>query len=128
MTPYVLARYLRDGSVDLAHFTDEAIADESVQRLAERVTLRRDDGYEAAFPDSWGARVEVRLRDGTTLAGSCDYPRGDHRDPIPDAEYRDRNRALLAHGLPESGVDAALAALESLADRPVRATTAALTP
>jgi len=91
------------GSVDLDHFTAEALADETVQSVAARVELREDDGYEAAFPESWGASVVVELRDGTTLTGARDYPRGDYRDPIPDAEYRARNRALLAHGLGGGG-------------------------
>lgn len=101
--PYVLATYLCRGSVDLDHFTAEALADETVQSVAARVELREDDGYEAAFPESWGASVVVELRDGTTLTGARDYPRGDYRDPIPDAEYRARNRALLAHGLGGGG-------------------------
>lgn len=81
--PYVLATYLCRGSVDLDHFTAEALADETVQSVAARVELREDDGYEAAFPESWGASVVVELRDGTTLTGARDYPRGDYRDPIP---------------------------------------------
>ncbi|WP_340098806.1 MmgE/PrpD family protein [Salinibaculum salinum] len=126
-TPYVLARYLHDGSVDLDHFTDEALADETVLGLASLVELREDDAYEAAFPDSWGASVEVKLADGTALTGEREYPRGDYRDPMPEAEYRDRNRTLLAHGLPERRVTDALDALETVVDRPVRTTTAALT-
>jgi 2-methylcitrate dehydratase PrpD len=126
-TPYVLARYLRDGSVDLDHFTDEALADETVLGLASLVELTEDDSYEAAFPDLWGASVEVKLADDTILTGERDYPRGDYRDPIPAAEYRDRNRKLLAYGLSESRVTDALDALETVADQPVRTTTAALT-
>lgn len=125
--PYVLARYVHDGAVDLDHFSDEALADESVQALASRVTLRYDDAYEVAFPGSWGARVEVHLTDGTTLTGARDYPRGDHRDPISPADYRERTRSLLAHGLTESRATDALTALETLDERPVRATTARLT-
>jgi len=131
--PYVLATYLCRGSVDLDHFTAEALADETVQSVAARVELREDDGYEAAFPESWGASVVVELRDGTTLTGARDYPRGDYRDPIPDAEYRARNRALLAHGLGggrehNARVDEALDALDAVAERPVRSTVDTLRP
>jgi len=125
-TPYVLARYLHDGSVTLEHFTEDAIAETSVQALASRVRLVHDEAYEAAFPESWGASVEVTLADGTTLTGDRDYPRGDRRDPIPADEYRERTRALLAHALPERRVDDALSALTTLDERPVRATTAQL--
>ncbi|WP_435096800.1 MmgE/PrpD family protein [Halorubrum sp. N11] len=140
--PYVLATYLCRGSVDLDGFTDEALADETVRSVAARVELREDDGYEAAFPESWGASVTVELRDGTTLTGARDYPRGDYRDPMPDAEYRERNRALLVHGLSggsdddraegknvaDARIEEALDALDAAAERPVRETVAALRP
>ena len=130
--PYVLATYLCRGSVELDHFAPDALADETVRGVAARVELREDDGYEAAFPESWGASVTVELRDGTTLRGARDYPRGDYRDPMPDAEYRARNRALLAHGFgadrdgDDDRVDEALAALDAVSERPVRSTVAAL--
>jgi len=64
--PYVLATYLCRGSVDLDHFTAEALADETVQSVAARVELREDDGYEAAFPESWG---ECRRRTANCATG-----------------------------------------------------------
>ena len=131
--PYVLAAYLCRGTVDLDGFTAEALADETVRSVAARVELREDDAYEAAFPESWGASVTVELRDGATLTGARDHPRGDYRDPMADADYRERNRALLAHGLSAdgdstAGVDEALDALGAVAERPVRETIAALRP
>lgn len=127
-TPYVLARYLTSGSVELEHFEQNQLADEPVRRLASRVWLREDPGYEERFPESWGARVRVELTDGTTLTGECEYPHGDFRDPIPTEAYRERNRALLAYTLPAGRVDDAVAALDQLDDRPIRVTTASLTP
>jgi 2-methylcitrate dehydratase PrpD len=127
-TPYVLARYLHDGAIDLDSFTPEAIADGSVRSLARRVELVDDDTYEAAFPESWGARVRVELSDGTTLDGDRDYPRGDHRDPLSSVELRDRNRKLLEHGLGTDRADVELEALESVTERPVRTTVGSLTP
>jgi 2-methylcitrate dehydratase PrpD len=126
--PYVLARYLTDGRVDLESFAPDAIASSDVRALAERVELVVDDEYEAAFPDSWGARVEVRLDDGRSLTGDCPYPRGDHRDPLSDADLRERNRRLLAHGLGEARADSALDALKNVSRNSVRDTVAALTP
>jgi 2-methylcitrate dehydratase PrpD len=125
--PYVLARYLHSGSVDLAHFDEAALTDGSVRALAGRVTLHEDEAYEAAFPDSWGASVEVHLADGTTLQGARDYPRGDHRDPMPEAEYHERTRALLAAGVGEERANDALGALERLLDHPVPEAIAAVT-
>ncbi len=125
-TPYVLARYLHDGAVTLDHFSDQAIADDQVRDLASRVELVEDAAYEAAFPESWGARVEVAVSEGTSLTGARSYPRGDYRDPLPEEDYRDRTASLLGYGLPEERVREAIAALDSLLGQPVPVTTAAL--
>lgn len=126
-TPYVLARYVQSGCIDLDSFTDDALNDETVQKLASRVELRQDDAYEAAFPEAWGARVQVHLNDGTTLTGARDYPRGDHRDPISEREHQARNRSLLASALPADRVDPALTALRELDRQSLQTTVDALT-
>jgi len=127
-SPYVLARYLVSGSVSLDHFGTAALTDQRVRALAKRVHLHEDDSYEAAFPESWGASVDVSLNGGTTLTGEREYPRGDYRDPIPADEYRERNRRLLAHGLPKERVDHALAALDDFGDTAVGRSVASLVP
>ncbi|WP_435197419.1 MmgE/PrpD family protein [Natronomonas sp. EA1] len=125
-TPYVLARWVASGSVELAHFEPEALANEPVQALSERVHLHPDEAYEAAFPDAWGARVEVTTRDGTTVVGEREYPRGDHRDPLSVEAFTARTRALLAKGLDPEAVEPALDALQTADERPVTETVAAL--
>lgn len=125
-TPYVLARYLHDGSVGLDDFGEGSLTEASVKELASQVELIEDDEFESSFPESWGAAVNVTLADGTTLNGECDVPLGDYRDPIPPEDYRERNRRLLGYGLPDRLVPQAMDALSSLADRPAHVTAAAL--
>lgn len=105
-TPYVLARWIADGELRLDHFYDAALGDESVQALTERVEFHVDDEYEAAFPDSWGASVEILTRDGETFTGRRAYPSGDYRDPLSVETFERRTRALLTAGLGESSESA----------------------
>ena len=119
-TPYVLARYLTSGAVELAHFSPDAIADPAVQAVADQITLTVDPTFEAAFPEMWGARVTVSLADGRTLTGICEVPRGDHRRSLSDEEYRKRTRRLLAWGLDDESADTALTVLTDLQSRSVR--------
>lgn len=126
-TPYVLARYLQDGELLLTDFDDDAITEGSVRELAARVELVHDEAFEAAFSESWGARVTLELTDGQTLTGKREFPRGDYRDPIPEEEYRERTRTLLAHGLSNDRAEDAMATLDSMAGQPVPATTVNLT-
>lgn len=111
--PYVLARQLHSGDVTLEQFTPDAIANEAVQALADRVDVQAAAEFDAAFPDDWGARVTVELRDGTTVSGERAYPRGDYRDPIPDDEFTDRLETLLAYGLSETASTTALEVIQS---------------
>ena len=123
-TPYVVARYLVSGSVDVDHFGPEALGDRVVRRLADRVSLHVDEAFEERFPDDWGARVVVRTADGEQYTGSRQYPRGDYRDPLSDEAWRDRTRALLSQG----GADSAdaVSAVETVGDRPVGETVSRL--
>ncbi len=104
--PYVLARYLTSGELRLEHFEPDRVTDAAVRDLAERVVVERSEAFDAAFPESWGARVTVEFADGRTATGERAYPSGDHRDPIPPAAFDERLRTLLEYGLPGAGDDA----------------------
>jgi 2-methylcitrate dehydratase PrpD len=124
--PYVLARYLVSGSVSLADFEPERVAEPAVQELAGRVAVCEDDGFEAAFPEDWGARVTVHLADGRSLAGERAYPRGDHRDSLDDETLAAKLDELLSLGLPDDRVAGARGALTDIRDRSARSVGAAL--
>lgn len=124
--PYVLARYLHSGAVTLEHFDPDAVTDEAVADLAERVEVRAVDAFDAAFPEDWGARVTVELDDGSAASAERAYPRGDYRDPIPDDEFRARLESLFAHGLPAGDAESITDAVLALRNRDVREVGAAL--
>lgn len=126
--PYVLSRYLHSGELALEHFEPEAIADDRVQRLADRVEVREGEEWNAAFPDDWGARVTVELDDGTTVSAERAYPRGDHRDPLSDDEFEERLENLLTYGLPAADADRASEVVRAARAHDARAIGAALRP
>ena len=123
-TPYVLSRYLTDGAVTHADFEPARVTEAGLRPLMQRVQLQADPVFDDRFPDEWGAQVHVRLTDGTQLEGSCRYPRGDHRNPLPDTERRQRDAELLALALSDAG--SALAALDAIATTPITQTVEAL--
>lgn len=126
-TPYVLARYLVDGKVTLESFSPYALRDDDVGRIADKITLIRDDEYEAAFPERWGAKVEVILEDDC-LTGHRSFPRGDYRDPLTDDEFEHRLATLLEWGLGSDEVDTTLETVLDLQNQDVRTVTASLRP
>lgn len=104
--PYVLARALVSGDVGFDDFTPERLSEPIVHDLAGRVALHHDETFEEAFPEDWGARVEVTLNSGETLVGERAYPTGDHRDPISDGAFRALVTDLLDYGLDRDIVEA----------------------
>ena len=123
-TPYVLSRYLTDRAITHADFEPARVSDTTLRPLMQRIRLQADPAFDDRFPDEWGAAVQVQLTDGTQLEGSCRHPRGDHRNPLPAAERRQRDAELLALSLPDA--EAALAALDAIATKPIRPTVEAL--
>jgi len=101
--PYVLATYLCRGASTSTTSRPRRWPTRRFSPWPHASNSAKTTGTRRRSP-SRGERVSSsNCADGTTLTGARDYPRGDYRDPIPDAEYRARNRALLAHGLGGGG-------------------------
>ncbi len=62
--PYLVARALIDGKVSLHAFTDAAVRDRNVLKLAERVQMNLDNDLRKTDPGGRPCRVTVRLKDG----------------------------------------------------------------
>ncbi|TBL75992.1 MmgE/PrpD family protein [Paenibacillus thalictri] len=82
-------------SAGLADFSKSALADPEVLALMRRVEVGVDPQIDAAYPEKWGAAIEVKLADGTRIAKQTDYPKGDPESPVTD-ELVDKFRKLTA--------------------------------
>ncbi|HXG50655.1 MAG TPA: MmgE/PrpD family protein [candidate division Zixibacteria bacterium] len=109
--PYVLARAIIDGGVFLDAFTDEAVRDPDVLRLAERIRMTHDRELRATSPGGRPCRVSVRLRDGRTLAQSVEHARGSREAPMSTAELERKFMDCARRVIDE---DAARRALECI--------------
>lgn len=94
--PYAAAVALVRGRAGLAEFTDEAIADPRVRALARRATCVRDGALDAAFPRSWPAAVEIRMRGGRVLRARVDHALGEPENPVPRGALVDRFVEMVA--------------------------------
>ena len=114
--PYLLAVMLVRGSVGLADFTDDAVRDEAVLRVARRVRYEIDPTID--YPRHFVGDVCIRLAEGQQLSERQEHPRGgpDHpmtRDEL-QAKFRSNARLLLS----PSRADQALAAVSALESQP----------
>jgi len=102
--PYSVASYLLRGPVDVATYTDEAIADEAVLALAGRIgyEVKEFDTAGQAFPGG----VRIRTTDGRWIERELLFQRGDPENPMSDAEVLEKYAANARLALDDSDRDA----------------------
>jgi len=84
--PYVVAVCLLDGCLGPRQLTEARIKDPEVLQLAKKVIVRTDQALNAAYPEKTPSRVEIKTKDGRSMARQVDVPRGDPRDPLEEAQ------------------------------------------
>jgi 2-methylcitrate dehydratase PrpD len=94
--PYLLGVILVKGRATLADFTDEAVRDETVLRVAGKVTYELDPTID--YPRQFIGHVAIGLRDGRLLEEQQDHPRGGPDFPMTrdDLETKFRGNATVA--------------------------------
>lgn len=102
---YATASALARGHAGLFAFSEEALNDTEVRRLATRTTARLDPAIEARYPREWPSRVRLRLESGNQLSFETDRPKGDPESPLARGELESKFRELLAYGGCEAEAD-----------------------
>ncbi|MBI2211787.1 MAG: MmgE/PrpD family protein [Deltaproteobacteria bacterium] len=90
---YLLARAVIDGKISLDAFTDSAVRDASVLRLAERVHMRLDPNLRSSGEGSRPCKVTVRLRTGQAYSRQVEHAKGSREVPM-SAQYVERLETL----------------------------------
>ena len=116
--PYVLAKLLQHGEVDLAQFRGEALTDPATHALAARIRMQ-DDGNpdpNALAPQ----RVEVRLKDGRVLEHALREMLAGPNRPLTEAQHLTKFcRCLTFAATPQPSGEALIdvvAGIEATAD------------
>jgi 2-methylcitrate dehydratase PrpD len=113
---YCVVSALLDGEVGLAQFSPERFGPDGVRDPAAAALLKRTrttvaDDLTAQYPAAWPARVSITFNDGTALAGSVEYPRGNPENPVSTAELEDKFLGVVGTRF---GADVAARALEAV--------------
>jgi 2-methylcitrate dehydratase PrpD len=125
--PYLIAVILVKGRAGLAEFTDGAVRDADVLRLASRVTYELDPTID--YPRQFVGDVEVTLADGRRLRERQDRPRGGPDAPLTSAEIEAKFRGNAGLALPVTRADSIIAAVRALPGASsLKDLSAALTP
>ncbi|WP_217282976.1 MmgE/PrpD family protein [Paenibacillus alginolyticus] len=80
-------------SAGLYDFNEETLWDPSIRGFMNKIEVLTDPEIDAAYPEKWGAQVEVVLCDGQTIVRKTDYPKGDPELPVTE-ELAEKFRSL----------------------------------
>ncbi len=94
--PYVIAAALVDRKVTPGQFEPERIMDPAIRAQLAKVKVSADPAIDAAFPALQRATVTIVTTDGRELARTLDFPKGDPRNPMTDAELEEKFDTLAA--------------------------------
>lgn len=93
---YAVARTLVRGAPGLDAFDAGALEDEDVRSILGRVTVGVGEDLACAYPERWGARVEVRSDGGHTFHTKVVSATGDPGRPLDDATLDAKVEGLFA--------------------------------
>ena len=92
--PYVIAAALVDRQVTPAQFEMARIMDPTIRAQLKKVEVVADPEIEKVFPALQRVIVNITTSDGHSFQKQLDYPKGDPRNPLSDAEIEEKFAAL----------------------------------
>jgi 2-methylcitrate dehydratase len=92
--PYTIAAALVDRQVTPTQFTMQKIMDPVIRAQLKKVEVVADPEIEKLFPAMQRAVVRIDMTDGRSFQHQLDYPKGDPRNPLTDAEIEEKFSAL----------------------------------
>jgi len=112
--PYLVARAIIDGKIGLHIFTDSAVRDQNVLKLAERVQMNLDPSLKKSDAAGRPCRVTVRLRNGQTFTREAQHAKGGPEYPMTEAELRDKFTECAREAIDARSAAQALDYIENL--------------
>jgi 2-methylcitrate dehydratase PrpD len=114
--PYLVAVMLVKGRAGLAEFTDAAVRDPEVLRVAERVGYELDETID--YPRQFVGDVAITLAGGNVIRERQDRPRGGPDAPLTRGELEAKFRANARLSLPDPRVEQLVGAVSRLPASP----------
>jgi len=112
--PYVIAAALAERQVTPAQFEMKKIMDPTIRAQLKKVEVVADPEIEKVFPALQRVFVNITTTDGRKLSKQLDYPKGDPRNPLSDAEIEEKFSALAEGVLSEKAQKKLIGAIWNL--------------
>lgn len=116
--PYLVARALIDGKVNLHAFTDDAVHDAKILAFAEKVQMNLDTALKKADAAGRPCRVTVKLKNGQTYTREAQHAKGSPEFPMTEEELRGKFTECALETVSDSAAQKILEAIERLETLP----------
>lgn len=111
---YNIAVAMADGQAYLEQFTPQRIVEAKVVALARKVEIEIHDDVDRAYPEIYGGRVVLVLKDGTRLSRHVEYSRGMPENPMAHGEVERKFMSLASAAVGRDSAAAILAQANGL--------------
>jgi 2-methylcitrate dehydratase PrpD len=112
--PYIVARAIIDGKIGLDIFTDSAVRDQNVLKLADRVRMNLDTHLKKTDLGGRPCRVTIRSRNGQSYSREAQHAKGGPEFPMTEEELKEKFTECARQALNAGAVQRALAHIEGL--------------
>ncbi|MFA7629352.1 MAG: MmgE/PrpD family protein [Candidatus Neomarinimicrobiota bacterium] len=92
--PYCIACALVDRKVTTRSFDEEKIRDPRIREVIDKIHGEASEAFEKMFPAKQPSRARIRLKDGKEYSVYMEYPKGDPREPMTEADLDAKVSAL----------------------------------
>jgi 2-methylcitrate dehydratase len=111
--PYCVATALLK-PVSYEDFDESRSTDPDLVELIKRIHVVNDPELTKAYPERSRCVIEITLKDGRTIRGDRDYPKGDPGDPLSDREIESKLKTYFFFAASDSEKEAIIEKLWKL--------------
>ncbi len=113
---YNVAVALHDRQAYLEQFTPQRIVEPAVCETARRVEIEVDPEIDRQYPEIYGGRLTLLLKDGRRVTKRVDYSRGMPENPMSGEEIERKFRSLATAAVGQSSADEFLSSARAIFD------------
>ncbi|MCB2201821.1 MmgE/PrpD family protein [bacterium] len=92
--PYCIAAALVDHQITTNSFSEEKLKDERIWQVIDKIKGEASEEFEKMFPAKQPSKVVVKTTDGKSFEAYLEYPKGDPREPMTEADLDAKFNAL----------------------------------
>lgn len=92
--PYCVAAAIVDREITTNSFSDEKMADKRIWEVIDKIKGEASQEFEDMFPAKQPSKAVIRTKDGKEYSEYLEYPKGDPREPMTEADLTSKFNAL----------------------------------